>query len=102
LNTKRKTVEGEPSISHVRMLRRMMEAPQKWHETSALAETGGVETCTSSRYLRRMVRLGVVCVARLFPEYLYRINPAPPDEAGEYLSRWEEARQVFEQIEPSL
>ena len=78
----------------VRVFEALRENRGRWRTSDELAAAAGVLPRTARAHLTKLVRLGAVETAPVWPTH-YRLAEAMPGEPAEYVRRLEQAAEVF-------
>ena len=75
----------------------MFEAnASRWFTNVAVASEAHVSSRTARAHTLKLVRLGLVEVAAVFPGYRYRLRPSPHKKNVAYHQRLKAAQDVFQ------
>ena len=87
--------KSEISQHEVSVYRQLLERPEQWMTAKEIAEAAQVAPRTARAHCLKLVRLGVLDQAELFPQHRYRFSKLAAKRNVAYLQRLKFAAEVF-------
>lgn len=86
---------NEVSLHEVRLYRAVMSANGQWLTSRALAEAAGIADRTARAHTQKLVNLGILDVAEVFPGHRFRLSEKAGKRNQAYIRRLDRAAEVF-------
>jgi hypothetical protein len=86
---------NEISIHEVRIYRTFTQSPDKWLTNQEVASLSDVAGRTARLHTKRLVSIGVLDVAEVFPGHRYRLSEKAGKRDAGYVNRLQKASEVF-------
>lgn len=85
---------NEVSMHEVKVYRALEQAPA-WVTSREIATVASIAPRTARSHALKLVRLGLVDVAEVFPGHMYRLSAKASKRNAGYLDRLKRAAEVF-------
>jgi DNA-binding IclR family transcriptional regulator len=86
---------SEVSLHEIKVLHALMSNPDKWLTHKEISQTSRVNERTTRAHTLRLVKLGMLEKAEVFPAHKYRWSAKASKRNAAYAQRIEQAIQVF-------
>lgn len=87
--------KGEISLHEVKLYRSFTGSPEKWVSNRDVAQMTGVAERTVRMHTLRLVNLGILDMAEVFPAHRFRLAKMADKRNKGYVTRLENACEVF-------
>ncbi len=88
--------KGEISIHEARLYRVFTAAPASWLTNREVAEAAKIAERTARLHTLRLVQLGILDLAEVFPAHKFKLAQAADKRNRGYLTRLENVCEVFD------
>ncbi len=86
---------NEISLHEVKIYRAFLGTPSKWFTNREVASLSGVAGRTARLHTKRLVSIGILDQAELFPAHRYRLSARAGKRDAGYLNRLNKAIEIF-------
>lgn len=87
--------KGEISLHEVKLYRVFTDTPSEWLTNKEVAASSGVAERTARMHTLRLVKLGILDLAEVFPAHRFKLSSMANKRNQSYLLRLERACEVF-------